>query len=331
MPKARPVAIFDDTHGQPNWRQTGFPSRELDTNCSGLADVLRGMGYDCRSIRPRLLLDCLLHARLLVIPPPTGYYDPPRQTWQRLTSSLFTPAEVRDILRFIKDGGRLMAFAYRFGDSFTHTNLQDLFALLGCRLNHDAIIDVTQLRELHPLQLHFETPRDALPMPWSTAGVETVCWRAVASFSILPTATVRPLALSPGGRCISFDCVQRRISFLSWPIAVVGVLGRGRYVLVGGPHVFETGPFGLLDVADNRRFLQNVLDWLLNGEGSKLETVAPGQEPELAALHALLDEQWRDVAQIEATGRGEATVAFVERLLKETGVLRALAHAKWMP
>ena len=52
MPETRPVAIFDDTHGQPNWRQTGFPSRELDTNCSGLVDVLRRMGYDCRNIRP---------------------------------------------------------------------------------------------------------------------------------------------------------------------------------------------------------------------------------------------------------------------------------------
>lgn len=331
MQSATRLALFDDTHGQPNWSQTGFPSRELDTDCSGLAEVLRALGYDCAGVRPGLLPDRLSHACLLVVPPPTGYYDPPRQTWQRLASSLFTPSEVRDILRFINGGGRLLAFAYRFGDSFTRTNLQDLFALLGCRLNNDAVIDVTQLREVHPLQLHFETPRDALPMPWSTAGVETVCWRAVATFSILPTAAARPLAFSPGGRCISFDCVQRRISFQSWPIAVVGGLGRGRFFLLGGPHVFETGPFGLLGAADNRRFLLNILGWLLNGEHRELEPVAPGHEPELAALHSLLDEQWRDVGQIEATGRGEATVAFVERLLRETGVLKALAHAKWMP
>ena len=107
--------------------------------------------------------------------------------------------------------------------------------------------------------------------------------------------------------------------------------GRGRFILVGGPHIFETGPFGLLGAADNRCFLQNILGWLLNGEVRELEPVAPGQEPELAALHSLLDEQWRDVGQIEASGRGEATVAFVERLLRETGVLKALAHAKWMP
>ena len=121
-------ALFDDTHGQPNWSQTGFPSRELDADCSGLADVLRGMGYDCAGVRPRLLSDRLSHPCLLVVPPPTGYYNPARQTWQPLTSSLFTPAEVRDILRFIDGGGRLLAFAYRFGDSFTRTNLRDLFA-----------------------------------------------------------------------------------------------------------------------------------------------------------------------------------------------------------
>ena len=87
----------------------------------------------------------------------------------------------------------------------------------------------------------------------------------------------------------------------------------------------------MLGAADNRRFLNNILGWLLNDEGGGPETVALGSKPELAALHALLDEQWRDVGQVEATGRGEATVAFVERLLRETGVLKALAHAKWMP
>ena len=106
-------ALFDDTHGQPNWSQTGFPSRELDADCSGLADVLRGMGYDCAGVRPRLLSDRLSHPCLLVVPPPTGYYNPARQTWQPLTSSLFTPAEVRDILRFIDGGGRLLARSSR--------------------------------------------------------------------------------------------------------------------------------------------------------------------------------------------------------------------------
>lgn len=142
-------------------------------------------------------------------------------------------------------------------------------------------------------------------------------------------STVRPLAFSPGGRCISFDCVQRRISFQSLPIAVAGILGGGRFLLFGGPHAFETGPFGLLSAAHNLRFLQNILGWLLNDEGEELEAVPPGQEPELVALHSLLTEQWRDVAQIEATGRGEPIVAFVERLLRQTGVLKALA--RWMP
>ena len=94
---ANRLALFDDTHGQPNWSQTGFPSRELDADCSGLAEVLRDMGYDCAGVRPRLLSDRLSHPCLLVVPPPTGYYNPARQTWQPLTSSLFTPAEVRDI------------------------------------------------------------------------------------------------------------------------------------------------------------------------------------------------------------------------------------------
>ena len=69
--------------------------------------------------------------------------------------------EVGDILRFLDNGGRLLAFAYRFGDAFTRANVDALCEPLGCRLNPDAVIDLTRLRDLHPLQLHFDTPRDA--------------------------------------------------------------------------------------------------------------------------------------------------------------------------
>ena len=44
-----------------------------------------------------------------------------------------------------------------------------------------------------------------------------------------------------------------------------------------------------------------------------------------------LAEQYRDLCQIEDTGEGAGTAAFVERLLQETGVLKALARPSWMP
>jgi len=331
MGSNRPLALFDDTHGQLNWSQTGFPSRERHTNFAGLAGMLRRQGLDCGSVRPQPLSEQLPRARLLVLPPPTGYYDPAKERWEPLDSSLLSAVEVGDILRFLDNGGRLLAFAYRFGDALTRANLDVLCEPLGCRLNPDAVIDLTRLRDLHPLQLHFDTPRDALPLGWSQPGVSTVRWRALATFSIQTGAAVHPLVWSPGGCCISFDCAHRRIRFQSLPIAVAGRYGGGRFVLFGGPHAFETGPLGLLDAADNRRFLDNVLTWLLADDTIEPQATRAEPRPEAASWIGPLSEQYRDLCQIEDTGDGAGTVAFVERLLHETGVLKALARPSWMP
>ena len=331
MRPPRPLALFDDTHGQPNWAQTGFPTREWHTTFAGLAGMLLRRGLDCGSVRPRLLSDRLSQARLLVLPPPTGYYDPAKEHWEPLANSLLTAAEVTDVLRFLDAGGRLLAFAYRFGDAFTQTNLDSLFVPLGCQLNPDAIIDLTRLREMHPLRFYFDTSRQVLPLSWSLDQVATVRWRSLATFTLRPGFPVQPLAFSPGGGCISFDCVHRRIGFLSLPIAVAGRHGRGRFVLVGGPHAFETGPMGLLDSVHNRRFLGNVLTWLLSDEIIALTTVRSEPMPEVATWLRPLTEQYRHLCQIEDTDAGAGTVAFVERLLQETGVLKALARPSWMP
>lgn len=323
------IAIFDDTHGQPHWSQTGFPSRELSTNFSGLAESLTSRGFDCTAVRPRSLAEAVRGARLLILPPPTGGYDPAEERWQSLPESRLTAPEVEAILRFLADGGRLLAFAYRFGDSFTGANLSDLFARLGCPLNDDAVFDVTRLRDEHPLQLHFETSADAVPITWAREGVSAVCWRPAATFRLIPGAAVAPLVVSPGGRCIAFDRVQRRIRFQSLPIAVAGRRGRGRFALFGGPHVFETGPFGLLQVADNPQFLGNVLQWLLDETGGACD---PGGVPASGfSNESASAEELRALWEVDDVGPGRPMVAFVEQLLHETGILKALGRPSWMP
>ncbi len=331
MSTQRRVACFDDTHGQRHWAQTGFPSRELDTHLAGLTELLCRLGCHCRRTAGEPLVNRLSQTDLLVIPPPTGTYDPAGECWRPHPATLFTAKELFALLEFLSEGGRLLAFAYRFGDAFTQANLGDLCAPLGCQLHTDAVIDLTRLRDIHPLQFHFDASREALPVAWATAGVQAVRWRSMATFTIRPGAKVQPLALSPGGACISFDCVQRRISFQSLPIAVAGTYSQGRFVLFGGPHAFETGPLGLLEAGDNRRFLQNVLTWLLDDTAGELPATPSPAQPELTALLSLLAEQYRDLCQVEAKGGGELTVAFVERLLHETGVLKALARPSWMP
>jgi len=242
-------------------------------------------------------------------------------------TSLFDVDEICQILSFLRSGGRLLAFAYRFGDSFTRTYLRDLFSPLGCLLNDDAIINLHMVRGTYPLQSHFDTESYLLPLAWSLAGVSAVRWRAMATFTILPDAQVRPLALSPGGHCISFNRVHRRISFESLPIAVAGQHGQGRFLLFGGPHAFETGPFGLLDFGDNARFVENALRWLMD------------DNPETGISHASPQIPWttngtghdgQGLSLVECKSADQRTVAYVERLFRQTGVLKALNRAKWM-
>lgn len=318
------MAVFDASHGQRNWVQTGFTSREMHTNFAGLMETLCHRDFHCHAFREGSLDLQLANTRLLVIPPPTGHYDIRHERWLTDRSALFTSQEVRTILSFLQNGGRLLAFAYRFGDSFTKSNLQDLFGPLGCQLNDDAVIDASALGRTHPLEMHFDTPAQSLPLSWSRAGVTSVRWRPSATFNVLPGATVCPLVLSTGGRCLSFDCKLRRICFQPLPIAVAGRHGLGRFAFFGGPHAFETSPLGLLAHAGNARFLRNVLDWLLSDQPQ--HSLLPKQ-----SAQSIPNIDTAELTCVEAWGDGERTIASVEKVLRKTGILKALNRAKWMP
>ena len=330
-PFADHTVVFDATHGQPNWSQTGYPSREMHTNFAGLGQRLCRLGCSCVALNERPLAKALAQARLLVIPPPTGWYNARKECWVPHAPSLFTPEEIQALLSFVRDGGRLLAFAYRFGDSFTGTNLRDLFGPLGCLLHDDAVIDITALRATPSLQTHFDTSADLLPIPWFRRGVNQLRWRASATFTLVPGATAQPLVLSPGGRCISFDRTQRRISFVSRPVAVAGTLAKGRFVLCGGPHLFETGTYGLLNEADNRQFIDHILRWLLKKDVFPLEASPETPAPARPWLVPGLVGDSEAFTFVEGHGSGEETVASVERVLRKTGLLKALNHAQWMP
>jgi hypothetical protein len=99
-------------------------------------------------------------------------------------------------------------------------------------------------------------------------------------------------------------------------------MGAGRFALFGGPHVFETSPLGLLANQDNARFLENTLHWLLSD--SLDEPVHYPQSHQLG-------HEGEKLTRVECQGEGERTISSVERLLRRTGVLKALDCAKWMP
>lgn len=325
------TVVFDATHGQPNWSETGYPSREMHTNFAGVAQALCRLGCACVSANERPLTRFLSQSKLLVLPPPTGRYHSRQRCWQAQPTSLFTPEEIQAILAFLRQGGRLLAFAYRLGDSFTQTNLRDVFTPLGCLLGDDVILDLPSLRTTPPLQACFDTTDDLLPLTWFRHGVARVRWRAMATFTLLPGATAQPIVLSPGGRCIAFDRTHRRLRFDSRPIAIAGLHHEGRFALLGGPHAFETGPFGLLGEADNARFLQNVLQWLLADDPAEVQPLRLTLAQPLDWLPQHSTNEIMEFSQVEGQGRGQATIAAVERLLRKTGVLKALARPQWQP
>jgi hypothetical protein len=324
-------ALFDDTHGQHRWRDTGFSSREAHTIFSGIADLLSKLGTTCRTTQQRPIAQTLPGASIFIIPTATGTYDARRERWKKHSSALFTPEDISHILRFLQNGGSLLAFAYRFGDSFTQTNVCNLAGPLGCLLNDDAVIDLDQIQTQDPLRSQFSTTSEAFMTPWATHQVQTVLWRSMSTFTILPGAAVHPLVCSPGGRCITFNRTFQHVSFQALPIAVAGRYGAGRFVLFGGPHAFETGIFGLLSAADNAAFLGNVLRWLLLKRFDEPQWPVHTTHTEDQFIAETINQQWRDFCRVERQGSGEQLVSFVERMLRQSGILRAISRARWAP
>ncbi|HRZ38538.1 MAG TPA: hypothetical protein P5534_19520 [Candidatus Paceibacterota bacterium] len=301
----------------------------METQFAGIAQLLQRLSVSCRSEDRKPLNLAGPELRLLVVPPPTGTYDPPNECWRRDPTTLFETDEIRTIIRFLNAGGRLLVFGYRFGDSFTQTNLGQLINPLGCLLNDDAIVDLHRLQHYYPLECYFETQQDLVPVKWAAAGVDVLRWRSMATFTILPGSPIRPLALSPGGSCISYDRTHRQISFQSHPVAVAGTHGAGRFALFGGPHPFETSRLGLLGEASNARFLENVLRWLLTNDSADLDATNSWAGSAEFDIRDAAQERWREYGHIESVGNGAEAVAFVENLLRETDTLRALSLPKW--
>ena len=259
--------LFDSAHGQKNWIQTGFYPRQMSSTFSGLAKLFQELGFSCMDHRDRLVSAYLTEVQMLVIPSPTGHFNDSTQQWERDESSLFTPPEIGDILSFLESGGGLVAFTYRFGDSFTKTNLRELTAALGCILNDDVIVDLELLRNTRPFHTSFQTPADCIVQDWARNGVSSVVWRPVSSFTMIVRSPAQPVVLSPKN-CVSVSLDGHRISHESVPICVAGKYGKGAYMLFGGPQAFESSVKGFLDLPGNIKFMSNTLNWLIKNTES---------------------------------------------------------------
>ncbi|MCK4998902.1 MAG: restriction endonuclease [Anaerohalosphaera sp.] len=255
--------LVDNAHGQKNWEQTGFASRSLETTLAYLDNDLQKEGFSLIQHNTRFDDISLKSTKGIIIPSPTGVFNPKSSEWEWSQETLFSGREIDDILSFIRNGGRLFASSYRFGDPFTKTNLSSVFSVLGCILNSEATIDLDFFEKVHPLHTTFSTNKKCMSEEWACKGVMSVEWRPVTTFTLLSTYDIQPIVSVPRN-CIRLQWPGRKTIFDSAPICVAGCYGKGRFVLAGGPHFFESTSLGLINSADNSKFTSNLFNWLFS-------------------------------------------------------------------
>ena len=320
--------LFDTGHGQNHWAQTGFLPRTCSHSFSGVAKILSEMGFRCSS--GAITAEHLKNSQILVIPPPTGQFNHKFSRWDRLESSLFSEEEIQRILQFIHGGGHLLAFSYRFGDSFTQTNMRELIGPLGCLLHESAVINLDSfLSEKHPLMVPFETNKECLPILGQGHVPCPVHWRSMTTLSILPGATASPLAVSPP-RCVGFYQSSYRLIHDRQPIGVGGIYGNGRFAIFGGPHAFETGGYGLLPYNGNRKFVERVIHWLVSNKEPVPKDPFCLDLRSNRSCSSHVKDMWIQVSgSTSPHKRGELLVSFVDGIFQESGVLSGLGKSVW--
>lgn len=83
----------------------------------------------------------------------------------------------------------------------------------------------------------------------------------------------------------------------------------------------------MLASQDNARFLQNILRWLLDDGDPALNL----DESSHHSLGTYFFNERLEIEQLPHPGSDHETITYVEKVLRQTGILRALNRPKWSP
>lgn len=204
------------------------------------------------------------------------------QAWSGLLLGIPCQERIEDvtcyeIVKWVREGGRLALLGYELGERHHQTNLNDLAGEFGLRFNADIVAPAgwQQKKKPYDTQIDFMNVQSVHPV---MSGVRRLCLRGVCTLTIEPGADIL-LTVGKNGVC----WLQKEDAFYDrgwlrtpagqefevftgadWvPViaeAPQGLTGSGKVLAVGTWKLF--GPnFDFPSGSDNRRFVTNLLDW----------------------------------------------------------------------
>jgi hypothetical protein len=135
MQAKKRLVLFDESHGQRRWEQTGFPPHTLDGSFSLLAEAL----WSEFIIKPnidKISGESISRVDVFVIPSPAGRLTESSQ-WEPCPDSVFDAEECNTLRSFVENGGGILLMAHRHSDEFVKSNLNTVANSSDLSLNQE--------------------------------------------------------------------------------------------------------------------------------------------------------------------------------------------------
>lgn len=247
--------LFDESHGQRNWEQSGFPAHTIDGSFKKFVNKYsRELKFD--SIKNKFGEE-LLNTKngIIIIPHPAGFLNKKSQ-WELDPNSLFQKEEIEIIKQFVKNGGNLILLGHRNGDEFTKTNFNDLADEFGFEFNSDFLVNDT---------LNFEGDRKSIVTKdivknRLTKGINCLVLPFCGSINIKNDNCI-PIAFSPR-YSISINLKQEEQRINRGNVIVLTKYHKGRVIGVSTDQLFSNKAEKYNQLYDNFGFGFNLIDFM---------------------------------------------------------------------
>ncbi len=241
---------FDQSHNQHRWDWGPLPLLD-EYGYSAARKLAEEAGYKVAPLtrkitKPEELTGC----DLLVIVAPYHTH--------------LQPSEIRDLVRFVENGGSLLVMSYYTGDGHHESNLSELAKKFGVEFNHDQVEDT-----VHYHHYHYNIIVENIPQqPEILQGVGRLCFPLCCSLKVDDPAQVI-LRSGPHSYTREAEIVDRgRIQ--TWtqttkkevPLVALSTHGAGRFAAIGTWEVFLSDYMDLKKNFDNAQLYLNLLQWL---------------------------------------------------------------------